>query len=112
MESVLLDNEKFHGWLQISQLRADDHQFSTSLSRTWSKNVVKNTLSSLSFGFFPLKHGRYNDEHGERFHQEIKERENRYQGKVTEHMMADYRWFLRNERDTEHKRKSKRQKFV
>ena len=39
--------------------------------------------------------------------------ENHYQGKVTaEHMMADYRWFLQNESDTEHKRKSKRQKFV
>ena len=56
--------------------------------------------------------GDISDEHGERFHQEIKEMENRYQGKVSEHMMADYCWFLPNESDTEHKRKSKRQKFV
>ena len=56
--------------------------------------------------------GDISDEHGERFHQEIKEMENRYQEKVTEHMMADYCWFLQNENDTEHKRKSKRQKFV
>ena len=34
--------------------------------------------------------GDVSDEHGERFHQEVKEMENRYQGKVTEHMKADY----------------------
>ena len=62
--------------------------------------------------FFPLNMGDISDEHGERFHQEIKEMENRYQGKVTKHMMADYCWFLQNESDTERKRKSKRQKFV
>ena len=56
--------------------------------------------------------GDISDEHGERFHQEVKEMENRYQGKFTEHMMADYCWFLQNESDTEHKCKSKRQKFV
>ena len=56
--------------------------------------------------------GDISDKHGKRFHQEIKGMENRYQGKVTKHMMANYCWFLHNESDKEHKRKSKRQKFV
>ena len=61
--------------------------------------------------FFPSNMGDISDEHGERFHQEIKAMENRYQGKVNEHMMADYCWFLQQESDTQHNRKSKRQKF-
>ena len=56
--------------------------------------------------------GDIRNERGKRFHQEIKEMENRFQGKVTEQMMADYCWFLQNENGTEHKRKSKPQKFV
>ena len=62
--------------------------------------------------FFPSNMKDISGEHGERFHQEIQEMKNHYQGKVTEHMMADYCWFLQNESDTEHKRKSKRQNFV
>ena len=56
--------------------------------------------------------GDNSDEHGERFHKEIKDMEHRYQGKVIEHIMADYCWFLQNESDIEHTRKSNRQKFV
>ena len=40
--------------------------------------------------FFPSNMGDISDKHGKRFHQKIKEIENRYQGKVTENMMADY----------------------
>ena len=61
---------------------------------------------------FPSNMGDISNENGERFHQKIKKMENRYQGKVTEHMKANYCWFWQNESDTEHKRKSKRQKFV
>ena len=62
--------------------------------------------------FFPSNKGDISDEHGERFYYEIKKMENRYQGKVTEHMRANYCWTLQNESDTEQKHKSKRQKFV
>ena len=44
--------------------------------------------------FYPSNIGDVSDEHGERFQQEIREMENCYQGKVNEHMMADYCWFL------------------
>ena len=40
------------------------------------------------------------DEHGELFHQEIEEMENRYQGRITKNMLADYCWFLQRESDT------------
>ena len=51
------------------------------------------------------------DEHGKQFHQEIREIENRYQGKVNERMIANYCWLLQKESDTQHNHKSKRQKF-
>ena len=40
------------------------------------------------------------NEHGERFHQEIKDMENWYQGRSTKNMLADYYWFLQRESDT------------
>ena len=40
------------------------------------------------------------DEDVERFHQVIKVTKNRYQGRITKTMMADYRWFLQRESDT------------
>ena len=36
--------------------------------------------------------GAVSDEHGERFHQQIKEIEIRYQGKQTVNMLANYCW--------------------
>ena len=40
--------------------------------------------------FFPENNGDVSDEHGERFHQEIKIIEGRYQGNVSPAMMADF----------------------
>ena len=42
--------------------------------------------------FFPENCGAVSDEHGERFHQTIAEMENRYQGKWSPVMLADYCW--------------------
>ena len=39
---------------------------------------------------FPENLGDYIKEQGERFHQDIKEREQHYEGRWDEHMMADY----------------------
>ena len=46
---------------------------------------------------FPENLGDFSDEQGERFHQDIKTIEKRYQGRWDQHMMADYCWSL--ERD-------------
>lgn len=58
--------------------------------------------------FFPDNLGDVSDEHGERFHQEMKTIEKRYQGFWNERMMGDYIWFLTREADPEkNKRKSR-----
>lgn len=58
--------------------------------------------------FFPENLGAVSDEIGERFHQDIKNMERRYQGRCDEKMMADYCWSIKREDDPEtHKRKKK-----
>ncbi|UYV83278.1 hypothetical protein LAZ67_23000391 [Cordylochernes scorpioides] len=47
--------------------------------------------------FFPDNHGSVNDEHGERFHQDISSMEKRYQGKWSPVMLADYCWTLKRD---------------
>lgn len=42
--------------------------------------------------FFRENLGKISDEHGERFHQQIKAFENRFQGKANENMLAEYVW--------------------
>ena len=57
--------------------------------------------------YFPSNLGDFSEEQGERFHQNISEMENRYQGKWDVNMMADFCWMLK--RDTVSKR-TKRKK--
>ena len=65
------------------------------------------------FDKFPANLGDVSDEHGERFHQDIKVMEERYQGRWDTHMMADYCWSIqRDNPDVHHSRKSRKQKFV
>jgi len=75
------------------------------------QHVTKNTLPSLAFGFFPENCGAVNDEHGERFHQEISSMEKRYQGKWNCAILADYCWTLARDVPTMGcKRQAKRKK--
>lgn len=56
---------------------------------------------------FPENLGDMSEEQGERFHQDIKEMERRYQGRWNVTMLADYCWNLkRDEVGVSHKRKS------
>ena len=58
---------------------------------------------------FPANLGAYSDEQGERFHQDIKTMETRYQGRWDINMMADYCWVLKRDRPTAvYKRNTKR----
>ena len=43
---------------------------------------------------FPENFGDTSEEQGQRFHQDIKTMEDRYQGRWDIHMMADYWWNL------------------
>jgi hypothetical protein len=58
---------------------------------------------------FPVNLGAVSDEHGERFHQDIKIMEQRYKGKCIKSMLADYCWtIVRDNPDAEHRRQAKR----
>lgn len=52
--------------------------------------------------------GKFSDEHGERFHQEISECERRWSGRWSKRMLGDFIWSrMRDEPDAIHKRQSK-----
>jgi len=59
-------------------------------------NVKLHFLDS-HLNYFPENLGDYSEEQGERFHQDLKEIEKRYQGKWDINMMADYCWLLKRE---------------
>ena len=62
---------------------------------------------------FPENLGKVSDEQGERFHQDLKTMEERYQGQRDKRMMADYCWNIKRDcLDSAHKRKSLKRKFL
>ncbi|EEZ99611.2 hypothetical protein TcasGA2_TC002128 [Tribolium castaneum] len=62
---------------------------------------------------FPDNLGSYSEEHGERFHQDLKNMEERYQGRWDEHMMADYCWsIMRESSEQSHAKKSRKRSFL
>lgn len=62
--------------------------------------------------FFPDNLGAVSDENGERFHQDISQMEQRYQGRWNSAMLADFCWLLyRETSEADYKRQVKRQHF-
>lgn len=62
---------------------------------------------------FPKNLGDVSDEQGERFHQDLKIMEQRYQGHWDIHMMADYCWSIKRDTpDQPHKRKTPKRRFL
>ena len=62
--------------------------------------------------YFPENLGAVSEEQGERFHQDLKELEVRYQGRWNTNMMADYCWLLkRDDPSRKFKRKSLNRSF-
>jgi hypothetical protein len=60
--------------------------------------------------YFPPNLGAVSEEQGERFHQDLKEVERRYQGRWDVNMMADYCWSIaRDDPSREHSRTSRPQ---
>jgi hypothetical protein len=63
--------------------------------------------------FSPENLGAVSEEQGERFYQDIKEMERRYQGRWNVNMMGDSCWMLHHEiPKTSHKRKSNIRSFA
>ena len=62
---------------------------------------------------FPENLGAVSDEQGERFHQDIKVMEKRYEGRWDVNMMADYCWNLKRDHPTaEHRRQPRKRCFL
>lgn len=61
---------------------------------------------------FPQNLGDFSEEHGERFHQDLRTMEERYQGRWDSRMMADYCWSLQRDLpQLVHSRKSYKRSF-
>ncbi|GBM90320.1 hypothetical protein AVEN_116310-1 [Araneus ventricosus] len=62
--------------------------------------------------YFPENLGAVSEDQGERFHQDIKEMERRYQGKWNAIMIADYFWMLQRDNPCKvYNRKSDKRTF-
>lgn len=62
--------------------------------------------------YFPANLGDLSEEQGERFHQDLRTMEERYQGFWNAHMMADYCWSIQNSSlPSTSARKSNKRKF-
>jgi hypothetical protein len=62
--------------------------------------------------YFPENLGAVSEEYGERFHQDIKEMETRYQGRWNVNKLGDYCWLLhRDDQHAKYKRKSTKRSF-
>jgi hypothetical protein len=62
--------------------------------------------------YFPENLGAVSEEQGERFHQDIKEMETRYQGRWNVNTMGDYCWLLhRDDPQATYKTKSTKRSF-
>jgi hypothetical protein len=67
----------------------------------------------LALDFFPENVGAVSEEQGERYYQDIREMERRYQGRWNVNTMGDYCWTLHREiPETSHKRKSNIRSFA
>ena len=61
---------------------------------------------------FPENLGALSDEQGEKFHQDVKEMEERYQGRWDAVMLADYCWSIKRDSVAAHSRKLLKRKFM
>jgi hypothetical protein len=73
---------------------------------------LKLHLLASHLDYFPPNLGAVSEEQGERFHQDLKDVERRYQGRWNVNMMADYCWSIaRDDPSREHSRSSRTHKF-
>ena len=85
------------------------NQLLTSLKHLGARMSIKIHFLQSHLDYFPDNCGDYSKEQGQRFHQDIKTMESRYQCKWNGNMLADYCWCLKRDApDDRHKRKSSR----
>ncbi|QQP48982.1 Uncharacterized protein FKW44_009477 [Caligus rogercresseyi] len=75
--------------------------------------LISTMRPSKNSGKFPENLGAMSDEQGERFHQDMRQMEERYQGRWDAVMMADYCWSLKRDNTAAaHTRESKKRRFM
>ncbi|KAJ8723247.1 hypothetical protein PYW08_003159 [Mythimna loreyi] len=57
--------------------------------------------------YFPENLGAYSEEQGERFHQDVRDIERRYQGRWDVTMLADYCWLLKRETENKNRKRTR-----
>lgn len=58
--------------------------------------------------YFPENLGAYSEEQGERFHQDVRDIERRYQGRWDVTMLADYCWLLKRETEDGNRKRTRK----
>lgn len=88
------------------------HEFLTAYSKMNCNMSIKIHFLHSHLDFFPHNLGKYSDEQGERFHQELAAMEKRFEGKNRLNMITKYCWSLkRATEDTDYIKKRPRQYF-
>lgn len=114
-----LTNKELDAWLSLKAVikgflgnhRAENaEQLVNDMLKAYEKLGCRMSLKihflHSHFSFFPSNLGAVSDEQGERFHQDVKKLEERFQGRWDTTMLGDYCWHLKREDHSEHKRKS------
>ena len=102
-----LGNRKADNYKDIVQKLLDNFQaFDINMS-------IKVHFLHSHLGRFSENLGDVSEEQDERFHQDIKVMEERYQGRWDKKMLSDYCWCLKRDKpDSQHSRMSKKRKFL
>jgi hypothetical protein len=88
---------KVLGQQQRSQLQANSGKNVRNFKALGCAMSLKVHFLNSHLGYFSENLGAVSEEQGERFHQDIKEKETRYQAKWNVNMMGDYCWLLRRD---------------
>ena len=102
-----LGNKKADNFVNIVQSMLDAYR------RLGANMSIKVHFLHNHLDRFPENCGDVSDEQGERFHQDIKEMETRYQGRWDARMMTDYCWSIKRDNpDGEDSCQSRKRKFL
>lgn len=121
-----MNNIEFSAWSSyvsviknfLGNHKADNYEELVQRMLSDYKNIGANMSIKVHFlhshlDSFPENLGDYSEEQGERFHQDIKVMEERYQGRWDKHMMANYCWNIQRDFPSRtYKRKSYKQRFL